>query len=114
MKFDKMLTFPVKASVISFVVVLAAALDARSEVATNVWIGAENSSLEWNSGDNWSLGHKPTASEHILITNQTKQAITTTSYTMRIARLTVSGANHSLSGTGGVYAYDPALLLIER
>ena len=103
MKLDKMLTAPVKASVISFAIALAAALDARSEVATNVWIGAENSSLEWNSAANWSLGHKPEASEHILITNKTAQAITTSSYTMRIARLTVSGANHSLSATGFYY-----------
>ena len=71
----------------------------QAEVATNVWIGAENGSLEWNSGDNWSLGHKPTASEHILITNQTAQAITTTSYTMRIARLSAERSNRS----GGIW-----------
>ena len=104
MKLDKMLTPPVKASVISFALVLAAASGARSEVATNVWIGAENGSDAWNDGNNWSLGHKPTVSEHAFITNQTKQTIQTPKYDMIIGRLTVSGANHSLSATGLYYS----------
>ena len=52
MKLDKMLTPPIKASVISFVLVLAAASDARSEVATNVWIGAASGG-SWKNPANW-------------------------------------------------------------
>lgn len=66
------------------------------------WVGPENGG-SWEDGVNWSGGVKPVWSDHVIVTNGSELAISSSDHSMSFTHLTVSAGTLKLTTTGGMY-----------